>query len=152
METKLRMHLVVGGYLIYNAKVLLIHHKKLKAWLPVGGHIDENETPDKAVKREFKEEVNLDVRILNNSMIKNSGKVKKRLAIPIDVHVHNVGNHDHCCFFYLCESGNISKLRINKNEVDDYEWFSPSDLKQRRIHADVRNIALEAFRIFNSKK
>ena len=56
-----KIDLTVGGYIIHNNKVLLIHHNKLNLWLPVGGHIDENETPDQALRREIKEEVNLDI-------------------------------------------------------------------------------------------
>ena len=33
-------------------KVLLHWHSKVKAWLPPGGHIENNETPVEAVKRE----------------------------------------------------------------------------------------------------
>lgn len=38
-------------------KLYLIHHKKADAWIPPGGHIDRNETPIDAVKREYKEEL-----------------------------------------------------------------------------------------------
>ncbi|NCN99467.1 hypothetical protein GW923_04800 [Candidatus Pacearchaeota archaeon] len=27
-------------------QLLLIHHKKLNEWLPIGGHIEKNESPD----------------------------------------------------------------------------------------------------------
>ena len=37
-------------------KVLLHWHSKVKAWLPPGGHIENNETPVEAVKRETFEE------------------------------------------------------------------------------------------------
>lgn len=50
----MKTDLVIGAFLIHNNKVLLIHHKKLNLWLPPGGHIEKNETPDDAVKREFK--------------------------------------------------------------------------------------------------
>ena len=55
MERKI--DLTVGGYIFNNNKVLLILHNKLNLWLPLGGHIDANETPDFALQREVKEEV-----------------------------------------------------------------------------------------------
>ena len=57
----MKTDLVIGGYLIHEGKTLLIHHKAIDSWFPVGGHIEKNETPDEAVVREFKEELNIDV-------------------------------------------------------------------------------------------
>lgn len=57
VEKSLDLEMVVAGYIVNKDKLLLIHHKKLKKWLPVGGHIDENETPCKALRREVKEEM-----------------------------------------------------------------------------------------------
>ena len=69
----MKTDLVVSGYIFHNDKVLLIHHAKLDKWLPVGGHIDENETPDQALRREVKEETNLDIEILNQSSLPVTG-------------------------------------------------------------------------------
>jgi len=51
------LDIVVAGYLVKDGKVLLVDHKLLNCWLPVGGHIDKNETPDDALRREVKEEL-----------------------------------------------------------------------------------------------
>lgn len=147
----MKTQLVICGYLIHNNKVLLIHHKKLDLWLPPGGHIEENETPDDAVKREFKEEVNLDVEILNRNDVQNTETVRQ-LAVPFYVNVHNVGDHNHCCFFYLCETENSEKLKINKNELKDFGWFSIEDLNQKHIPHDIREEAKKAFKLYHSLK
>src|SRR5256885_3963749 len=42
-----------------DGKVLLIKHKRLRTWLPVGGEIEEGETPLEAAARELKEETGL---------------------------------------------------------------------------------------------
>src|SRR3989344_2330233 len=39
-----------------DRKVLLTWNKNLQTWIPVGGHIDEGETPEEAIKREVAEE------------------------------------------------------------------------------------------------
>jgi len=147
----MKTDLVVGGYVIHKDKVLLIHHKKLDIWLPVGGHINENETPDQAVIREVKEEVGLDIEILNHSNIPLEGNIRKNLSLPFYVNVHSVGDHDHCCFFYLCKTINPEELKIN-NEVKDCGWFSKEELNKPHVPADVRNIALKAFELFNKRK
>lgn len=137
---------VVAGYIFDNDNILLIHHKKLGLWLPVGGHINENETPDDALLREIKEETNLDVKILGNNGISLEGNVKKNLAAPFHANVHSVGDHDHCCFFYLCKALNPEKLKIN-SELDDFRWVSKAELSGKEIPADVRNIGMRAFEI-----
>jgi len=145
----MKTDLVVAGFLIYNDKVLLIHHKKLDLWLPPGGHIDKDETPDDALKREFKEELNIDIKILNKNEVPNSGNIRKQLAIPFYANVHNVGDHDHCCLYYLCKLKNPEKIVINKNEVKNFDWSSIEELNQKHIPADVGNIAKKAFELFN---
>src|SRR3989344_4366051 len=106
----MKTDLVVGGYIFKDNKVLLIHHKKLDLWLPPGGHIEENEIPDNALRREIREEVGINVHILNTPDIPCNGAVKRILAVPFHVNVHSVGDHDHCCFFYLCTTKGEVKI------------------------------------------
>jgi 8-oxo-dGTP diphosphatase len=42
-----------------NDRILLIHHRRLGAWLPVGGEIEPGETPLEAARRELFEETGL---------------------------------------------------------------------------------------------
>lgn len=154
----MKTDLVIGGYLIHDNKVLLIHHKGSGLWLPVGGHIDKNETPDDAVKREFMEELNIEVEILNRNDIPEGGNIVRQLAVPFYVNVHrikgigDVEDHDHCCLFYLCKLKDSENLEINKDEVEDYAWFSREELNQEHIPVDVRNIALKAFELYERLK
>lgn len=54
-----------SAFLIHEAKVLLIKHKKLAMWLGPGGHIDQDELPHQAAVREFFEETGLQVEIVS---------------------------------------------------------------------------------------
>ena len=144
----MKTDLVVAGYIINEDKILLIHHKKLDLWLPVGGHIEENETPDDALLREIKEEVGLDVEILGKSELPVTGATKRALAIPFDVNVHNVGDHDHCALFYICKALNPENLKINK-ELKDFEWFTKDDLDKKHVTAEIKNQCLKAFEVYN---
>ena len=49
-------HFTATGFVVHDGHVLLHWHPKVKAWLPPGGHIDENEDPVQAVVREIEEE------------------------------------------------------------------------------------------------
>ena len=148
----MKTDLVIAAFLIYNNKVLLIYHKKLERWIPPGGHIEKNETPDEAVKRELKEELKLEVEILNRNDVPIGGNIIKQLAVPFYVNVHKVDDHNHCCFFYLCKPKNPEKIKINKSELKNFKWFSPEELNQEHVLPDVRNIAMKAFELFDSIK
>jgi 8-oxo-dGTP pyrophosphatase MutT (NUDIX family) len=144
----MKTDLVVAGFLVHAGKVLLIHHKKINQWIPAGGHIEGDETPDDTVIREFKEELNLDVEILNRNDIPMKGKIVRNLAMPFYVNVHNVGDHDHCCFFYLLVSKDVSKLKIKEDELIACRWFSEEELDKTDILPDVRAIAKKAFVLY----
>jgi len=49
-----------AAYDLVNKEVFIGHHKKSGLWLFNGGHIDSGETIDKILKREIKEEWDLD--------------------------------------------------------------------------------------------
>ena len=109
----MRLDYVISGFLIHNGKVLLIYHKILNKWLPPGGHIEKNETPDEAVNREFEEELKLEIEILGENSIPKCGSMVKQLTVPFYVNVHNVGDHNHCCFFYLLKMEDGRKIIVN---------------------------------------
>ncbi|MBI2583601.1 MAG: NUDIX hydrolase [Candidatus Aenigmarchaeota archaeon] len=118
-------------------------------WLPPGGHIEKDETPDDALKREFKEELDFDIEILGSNEVPRENNIVKQLAVPFYVNVHNVGDHDHCCFYYLCKPKS-TKIFPNKAEVNKAAWFSKQELI--KVSADVRNIAEKAFEMLENLK
>ncbi len=147
----MKTDLVVAGYIFSGDKVLLIYNRKLNKWLPVGGHIELNETPDSALIREIKEETNLDIDFFNKSSTGLIGNVKEDLAVPFCVNVHSVGDHDHCALFYICNAVNKENLKIN-NEIKDFMWLNSEELRNHgQVQEDVKAQALKAFEILNSK-
>lgn len=114
----------VAGFIFNNDRLLLIKHKKLGLWLPIGGHIEKDEVPDDAMVREAREEVGLDIKILNEETSPFSGRDEiRQLTLPFYANVHNVGSHWHYCNFYICESPSLQVL-INKEELEDAGWFN----------------------------
>jgi 8-oxo-dGTP diphosphatase len=44
----------------HEGEILLVRHKRLDLWLPVGGELEPGETPLEAARRELREETGLD--------------------------------------------------------------------------------------------
>lgn len=69
MNTCKEKHFTTSVYILQNEKVLLLMHPSLKKWLPPGGHIEKNETPIEAARREVKEETGLTITFLSDEHV-----------------------------------------------------------------------------------
>lgn len=143
MKLESEKHFTASALIINDGKVLLLHHKKLGVWLYPGGHVEKNETPEQAVKREVKEETGLDIEILDE-------KDNKLSDINADVSVlHNpyvilcerVGDHYHIDIVYLCKiSGKNKKIKYDKNESNDIGFFSVSELDNIKLFPNFKRL------------
>ena len=142
-----KIDFIVGVYIVYKNKVLLIHHRQLDKWLPIGGHIELDEDPDEALFREVKEECGLEIEVLNDKPnIKSDGT--KFLYTPISMNIHKISEtHSHVglCYFAKAKS---DKFIWNKEEHKDIRWFSKEDLEKSEFNiiAEVKFYAKEAIK------
>ena len=56
-----KIDFTVAVFVVDADRVLLVHHRRLCKWLPVGGHIELDEDPEAAALRDVLEESGLDV-------------------------------------------------------------------------------------------
>jgi mutator protein MutT len=89
-------------------------------WQFVGGGVDEGQTPVEAIKREAKEEANLELM-----------QLKKYKTIYNDVMKHS------SIYFTAKAKGNVKLQAI---EVQGYGWFTVEEAKQLPLTAGARKI------------
>jgi 8-oxo-dGTP pyrophosphatase MutT (NUDIX family) len=122
-------HFVVTGYVVFGEQTLLLFHKKLKMWLPPGGHIDPGELPEEALRREIKEETGLEVDILAPRRERDPeepGVVN--LHIPNHVQLEDIPNHaQHIDLVYYCLAKN-GEAAFSEAEHDGMRWHGLADL------------------------
>jgi 8-oxo-dGTP pyrophosphatase MutT (NUDIX family) len=63
-EAGVERHFTASAYVVYGGRTLLHWHRKLRMWLPPGGHCEPNEDPAQAAVREAEEESGLAVDII----------------------------------------------------------------------------------------
>jgi len=121
-----------AGYVVSGEKALLVIHKKLKKWLPPGGHIMKNragrfiESPEEAAVREVGEETGFDVEVFGKSY-SNYGSAQEMRVIPESMHIHPIDEqHEHFGFDYFCR---IKGRRTKIKEQEKCKWFSEKELK-----------------------
>lgn len=127
---------VATVYIVKNAKVLLVFHKKLNMWLPPGGHIDKNELPCDAAKREVLEETGLNVELIGKE--EPLGKGVKKLVHPKVLQLEDIEEgHQHINLVYY-GIANGGALKLDEKECEDIMWASIDDLESIKVPENVR--------------
>lgn len=140
----------VAIYVVYRGHVLMIHHKGLDRWLPLGGHVEPNETPEAAAIREAKEESGLDVELIGvERKPKFDCPGTEFLLPPAYMDIHDVtGNHRHIGMVYFATS-KTAVVKLADAEHHDIRWLSPADLADPAydLSTSIAFYAREAFRV-----
>ncbi|UPA22952.1 NUDIX domain-containing protein [Candidatus Peribacteria bacterium] len=151
-------HFTASAFVVDSQKrILLLWHKKAQKWMPPGGHIDENELPEDAAKRECKEETGLDVEITgdaqDNLFATNPAEgriLKKPFAFLLETiearPAHNEPAHEHMDFVYLARPVDEDQvLTLEENEGEELRWFTADEVQaipDEKIYSNVRGFIL----------
>ncbi len=155
-------HFTATAFVVHDHKVLLMWHKRLGRWMPPGGHVDENEKPEDAAKRECKEETGLDVEILGEESADlfagnpHEGQMlKKPLAmlleeIPASVE-RNEPAHQHMDFLFPAKLLDPTQaIVLAESEGHEIRWFALEDVEAldetTEIFSNVKAYILETLR------
>lgn len=117
----------VAGILIKEGKMLFIEHGKKgkRYWLLPGGGVDYGESFEEALKREFREEVNLDIEVLNLKFISEA------IAPDGSKHIINM-------FFIVKEVGGSLKM-AKEDRIVGLEYLEISNLNNYIIYPNIKN-------------
>lgn len=140
-----KIDFTVAIFVVHDGCVLLIHHRKLDQWLPLGGHIELDEDPEQAALREAREESGLDVELLGERP-PTTGDGTRALIAPRFLDIHRItGTHEHIGLIYWARPKNGS-LKLAGEEHRDIRWCAASDLDQLqpRLSGAVKWYALKA--------
>ncbi len=144
----MRKDFVATGFIARDGKVLLVKHRKLGLWLPVGGHIEKEETPEEALKREALEEAGLEIELLGKPAFECADKNVAMLLMPHHMQLELIKHdkeavHHHVDFIFFCRALD-GKERLNAEEHHEIKWFSPKELDSEEVTENVRLLGKKA--------
>jgi 8-oxo-dGTP pyrophosphatase MutT (NUDIX family) len=142
LSLPMERHFTATAFIVDSQqRTLLLWHKRLGRWMPPGGHVDPNETPEETARRECKEETGLDVEIVGESqedMFAGNPTEGQMLKKPIALLLEEIPEcpergevaHQHMDFVYLArpldEAQNLTML---EEEAGDMQWFTREEIE-----------------------
>jgi 8-oxo-dGTP pyrophosphatase MutT (NUDIX family) len=122
-----KIDFTVAIIVVNEGKVLVIHHRKLDKWLPLGGHIELDEDPEQAALREAREESGLEVELIGERP-PTTGPGTRALISPRFLDIHRISpTHEHIGMIYWARPSRGS-LRLAASEHRDIRWCTSADL------------------------
>jgi ADP-ribose pyrophosphatase YjhB (NUDIX family) len=143
----IKREFVATVYLVRDEKVLFNKNKYLGKFIPVGGHLEENETPSEAAIREAKEETGFDIELIDLSDLKN-----KNLIQNLDIHLDNIKpDHQHINISYLGRIIGGEQLEV-ADDGTELRWFSAKELEDLDTFDNAKETALRAIKLVGELK
>ena len=142
-----KIDFTVAVFVVEHGRVLLVHHRKLGKWLPLGGHIELDEDPEQAAHREVLEESGLEIELMGERPPTTEPGTRALIA-PRFLDIHRISDtHEHVGLIYLARTRSGS-ARLAAEEHLDIRWCSEEELGslQPPLSGAVRWYCLAALR------
>jgi 8-oxo-dGTP pyrophosphatase MutT (NUDIX family) len=122
-----KIDFTVAIFVVHDQKILLIHHRKLDKWLPLGGHVELDEDPEQAALREAKEESGFEVELIGERPPTTSSGTRALIA-PRFLDIHRISDtHEHIGMIYWARP-KTGTLALAEAEHHDIRWCQASEL------------------------
>ncbi len=122
-----KIDFTVALLIVHENRVLLVHHRKLGKWLPIGGHIELDEDPEQAALREGFEETGLNLELVGERPPTTEDGTRALIA-PRFLDIHRISaTHEHIGMIYLARVRG-GQLTLAAAEHHDIRWVSEAEL------------------------
>lgn len=122
-----KIDFTVAIFVVQDRQVLVIHHRKLGRWLPLGGHIELDEEPEIAALREAREESGLDVELLGERPPTTEPGTRALIA-PRYLDIHRISDtHEHIGMIYFARPVG-GALGLAEEEHLGIRWCTSAEL------------------------
>jgi 8-oxo-dGTP pyrophosphatase MutT (NUDIX family) len=122
-----KIDFTVAIFVVQNSRILLIHHRKLDKWLPLGGHIELDENPEQAALREAQEESGFEVELMGDRPPTTEPGTRALIA-PRFLDIHRITDtHEHIGMIYWARPKN-GTMALAAEEHHDIRWCSDEEL------------------------
>jgi 8-oxo-dGTP pyrophosphatase MutT (NUDIX family) len=142
-----RIDFTVAVFVVQDDRVLLVHHRRLDRWLPLGGHIELDEEPEQAALREAREESGYELELLGERPPTTEPGTRALIA-PRFLDIHRISDsHEHIGLIYWARP-RAGQLALAAAEHHDIRWVTGEELDALRpaMSAAVKWYARQALR------
>lgn len=124
-----KIDFTVSIFVVKAGKVLLVLHRNLKQWLPLGGHIELDEDPEQAALREAREESGLEIELLGERPPTTEPGTRALIG-PRFLDIHRISDtHEHIGMIYWARP-KAGTVTLAPAEHHDIRWCSSVELDQ----------------------
>jgi len=127
----------VGCEVEQDGKILLLHRQdhisEGDTWTSPSGKIENNETPEKAMVREIKEETGIKI---NNKQLKSYGKL----------FIH-YPNYDFIYYLFYIKLEKLPEIKIENKEHKNFMWVKPEEALKMNLIEDEDFCIKKVFKI-----
>ncbi len=145
IDDKVQKFLCVTTYVMDDeSRFLMLHNRKLDKWVPPGGKVDRDETPDQSAVRECFEETGVNIDLVGEKTPVDGGLIN-----PYGTQLNPIipGLRDHVDLIYFGHPQANQVIKRSEREASDIGWFTLEGV----LELDTFPSAIQWCKFFNEK-